>query len=69
MSFNADPYKVMELVVRDPDEGVAIRCSSCGRETVPVPLDMSVEELLADQHEHIRRSHRREPSDFAGWGA
>lgn len=74
MSFSYNPYKHIELIQRDHDDGRWFwHCHSCGadsdREDRPYFLiSFDLGELVASFRSHIRNSHNRTEQDFEGWG-
>jgi hypothetical protein len=65
MSFDSDPYTLMNVLFTDKGEAGWL-CESCGSEgpsegAIPLSTDYVMQELRKTWFDHLRRSHKRYP--------
>ena len=68
MSWDHDPYAVMEVMVGDRNQ-IGLHCHNCGMERWVGSTDMTLLALYAEWLHHVRRSHVISPADTAHWSA
>ena len=70
MSFDANPYRVMEIATSEDGEFASWRCSSCGGGwKSSFPINTPVRLIREDFDRHVWDDHRLTREDVKDWYA